>query len=152
MEHSKSKGEREKKSMTFSIEKKLERIPKDQLEYVLKRLELIKNSLPKGVYLRDDSRLAYAWATGNSDLELDKVVREITGMYQLFEKTDYGQVSRKVVAQIHKDLYDHYGLDTTTCGILATRYGTKAVKNYYQNLSDEKVTCLEGNPTADCQE
>ena len=130
--------------MPFSIAKELE-ANKDHicLDVTNKNLTVLRTFLEENydneqtkVTLRDDSRLAYLWATGQIVAEVDEISEELAFIQTLSEKTSYQRVNERVLREISNALKSkHRRLSWNTVWSIVRKYGPDLVK--YSVVLDE---------------
>ena len=118
--------------MPFSIERELHKSrTRDVVDGRLEELgSYLKSNYGRSV--RDDSRLSYMWANGETNMSMERVAQEVNEMHRLYEDTDYGHVSRQVVDRVKECICNEYGLDDATATILSVRYMIPATKFMYE--------------------
>lgn len=125
--------------MTFSIQTKLAHVSVEQREKIQNELDRLTIHLKEKYNLdgpRDDSRLAYYWASGEGDkpMTMEEVASQIHLMHRLYNDTDYAWVCETVVDKIVSDLQYRHGVERTTANILVTRHIVPGVKALYQQV------------------
>lgn len=75
--------------MTFSLSAAVAALSSEKRASVDARIDELRDALPSGATVRDDSRLAFLWATGGTDWAIEEVAHEMACTQIICDKTRY---------------------------------------------------------------